>query len=88
MKYLLNLEARFMNKNEKLRSEKRFRESTNCLKPAQGVPIPGSNSTVLITSKVRCKLLDWMISVHDYHRLNAGKIIFKLNIKKLIDNCF
>ncbi|CAF1218041.1 unnamed protein product [Rotaria sordida] len=88
MKYLLNLEARFMNENEKLCSEKRLRESTNCLKAAQGVSIPGNNSTVLITSKVRCKLIDWIISVHDYHRLNASKIIFKLNIKQLIDNCF
>jgi hypothetical protein len=72
-KYLLSLEARFMSDNEKLRSAKRLRESTNCLKPVQGVPIPGSNSTVLITPKVRCKLIDWIISVHDYHRLNAGK---------------
>jgi hypothetical protein len=72
VKYLLNLEARFMNENEKLRSAKRLRESTNSLKPVQGVPIPGSNSTVIITPKVRCKLIDWIISVHDYHRLNAG----------------
>ncbi|CAF4483898.1 unnamed protein product, partial [Rotaria magnacalcarata] len=35
--------------------------------------VSGSNSTVLITPKVRCKLIDWIISVHDYHRLNAGK---------------
>jgi hypothetical protein len=74
VKYLLCLEARFMTENEKLRSAKRLRESTNNLKPVVGVPIPGSNSTVLITPKVRCKLIDWIISVHDYHRLNAGKM--------------
>jgi hypothetical protein len=73
VKYLLSLEARFMTENEKLRSSKRRRESTNSLKPVQGVPIPGSNSTVFITPKVRCKLIDWIISVHDYHRLNAGR---------------
>ncbi|UJR34082.1 hypothetical protein I4U23_021492 [Adineta vaga] len=72
MKYLLSLEARFMEENTKLRSSKRLRESTNSLKPVQGVPIPGSNSTVIITPKVRCKLIDWIISVHDYHRLNAA----------------
>jgi hypothetical protein len=75
VKYLLHLEARFMNDNEKLRSSKCLRESTNSLKPVQGIPIPGSNSIVLITPKVRCKLIDWIISVHDYHRLNAGKRI-------------
>jgi hypothetical protein len=73
VKYLLCLEARFMNENEKLRSSKRLRESTHSLRPVQGISIPGSNSTVLITPKVRCKLIDWIISVHDYHRLNAGK---------------
>jgi hypothetical protein len=73
VKYLLSLEARFVSENDKLRSAKRLRESTNNLKPVQGIPIPGSNSTVLITPKVRCKLIDWIISVHDYHRLNAGK---------------
>ncbi|CAF1398230.1 unnamed protein product [Adineta ricciae] len=72
MKYLLSLEARFMEENEKLRSSKRFRESTNSLKPVKGIPIPGTNSTVVITPKVRCKLIDWIISVHDYHRLNAA----------------
>ncbi len=72
VKYLLSLEARFMDENAKLRLSKRLRESTNNLKPVQGVPIPGSNTTVLITTKVRCKLIDWIISVHDYHRLNAG----------------
>ena len=75
MKYLLSLEARFMEENEKLRSSKRLRESTNSLKPVKGIPIPGTNSTVVITPKVRCKLIDWIISVHDYHRLNAGKVI-------------
>ena len=73
VKYLLSLEARFVCENEKLRADKRHRETTNTLKPAQSVPIPGSNSTVLITPKVRCKLIDWIISVHDYHRLNAGR---------------
>ncbi|CAF0864989.1 unnamed protein product [Rotaria sordida] len=72
VKYLLSLEERFMNENEKLRSMKRLRESTNNLKPVQGISISGSNSTVLITPKVRCKLIDWIISVHDYHRLNAA----------------
>jgi hypothetical protein len=75
VKYLLSLEARFMDESIKLRSSKRLRESTNSLKPVHGVAIPGSNSTVLITPKVRCKLIDWIISVHDYHRLNAGKIV-------------
>ncbi len=73
MKYLISLEAHFVNENEKLRAAKRLRESTNNLKPVEGISIPGSNSTVLITPKVRCKLIDWIISVHDYHRLNAGK---------------
>lgn len=73
VKYLLSLEARFVLENDKLRAEKRHREVTNALKPAQGVSIPGTNSTVLITPKVRCKLIDWIISVHDYHRLNAGR---------------
>lgn len=73
MKYLLNLESRFMTENDKLRSAKRLRESTNTLKPIEGIPTPGCQSSVIITSKVRCKLIDWMISVHDYHRLNAGK---------------
>ncbi|CAF0989389.1 unnamed protein product [Rotaria sp. Silwood1] len=72
MKYLLSLEERFINENEKLRSMKRHRELTNNLKPIQGIAISGSNSTVLITPKVRCKLIDWIISVHDYHRLNAA----------------
>ncbi|CAF1088086.1 unnamed protein product [Adineta steineri] len=72
MVYLLSLEERFVTENEKLRLSKRLRESTNSLKPVQGVPIPGSNSTVIITPKVRCKLIDWIISVHDYHRLNAA----------------
>ncbi|CAF3134017.1 unnamed protein product [Rotaria sp. Silwood2] len=72
IKYLLSLEERFMTENEKLRAMKCHRELTNNLKPIQGVPIPGSNSTVLITPKVRCKLIDWIISVHDYHRLNAA----------------
>jgi hypothetical protein len=76
MKYLLNLESRFMNENDKLRSEKRHRESTNTLKSIEGIPTAGCHSTVVITSKVRCKLIDWIISVHDYHRLNAGKTIF------------
>jgi hypothetical protein len=61
-----------MTENDKLRLSKQLRQSTNSLKPVQGVPIPGTNSIVLITSKVRCKLIDWIISVHDYHRLNAG----------------
>jgi hypothetical protein len=77
MKYLLSLESRFMNENDKLRSTKRLRELTNTLKPVEGIPTPGCHSTVVITPKVRCKLIDWIISVHDYHRLNAGKIIFK-----------
>ena len=72
VKYLLNLEARFMNENEKLRSLKCYRQSTNNLKPVQDMPILGSNSAILITPKVRCRLIDWIISVHDYHRLNAG----------------
>ncbi|CAF1536107.1 unnamed protein product [Adineta ricciae] len=72
MKYLLNLESRFMTENDKLRSAKRLRESTNTLKPIEGIPTPGCHSSVIITSKVRCKLIDWMISVHDYHRLNAA----------------
>ncbi len=72
MKYLLSLESRFMNENDKLRLAKRLRESTNNLKPAEG-----SHSTVVITPKVRCKLIDWIISVHDYHRLNAGKRVFQ-----------
>ncbi len=73
MKYLLSLESRFMNENDKLRSAKQLRESTNNLKPVEGIPTPGCHSTVIITPKVRCKLIDWIISVHDYHRLNAGK---------------
>jgi hypothetical protein len=81
VKYLLSLERHFMNENEKLRLSKRFRESTNNLKPVQGIPIPGSNSTVIITPKVRCKLIDWIISVHDYHRLNAGLKKKKKNLK-------
>ncbi|CAF0863541.1 unnamed protein product [Adineta steineri] len=72
MKYLLNLESRFMDENDKLRAAKRLRESTNTLKPMQGIPTPGCHSTVVITPKVRCKLIDWIISVHDYHRLNAA----------------
>jgi hypothetical protein len=72
MKYLLSLETRFMNENDKLRSEKHLRESTNTLKPVEGIPTPGCHSIVVITPKVRCKLIDWIISVHDYHRLNAG----------------
>ena len=79
VKYLLQLEARFVSGNEKLRAEKRLRESRNTLKPVHGIPIPGSNSTVVITPKVRCKLIDWIISVHDYHRLNAGKQSLHLN---------
>ena len=76
MNYLLSLETRFVSENEKLRAEKRLRESTNNLKPAQSaVPGSGSSSTVLITPRVRCKLIDWIISVHDYHRLNAGHLI-------------
>jgi hypothetical protein len=55
MKYLLSLEARFVSENEKLRSEKRLRETTNCLRAVQGLSILGGNSTVLITPKVRCK---------------------------------
>jgi len=77
MKYLLSLESRFMNENDKLRSEKHLRESTNTLKPVEGIPTPGCHSIVIITPKVRCKLIDWIISVHDYHRLNAGKNNFK-----------
>lgn len=73
MKYLLNLESRFMNENERLRADKRLRELTKNFKPMEGIPTPGCHSTVIVTSKVRCKLIDWMISVHDYHRLNAGK---------------
>ena len=73
MKYLLSLESRFMSENDKLRAAKRLRESTNTLKPMEGTPTPGCHSIVTITSKVRCKLIDWIISVHDYHRLNAGK---------------
>jgi hypothetical protein len=84
MKYLLNLESHFMNENEKLRSAKHLRESTNNLKSVQGIPTPGCNSIVIITSKVRCKLIDWIISVHDYHRLNAGKRILKIQKKKII----
>ena len=73
MKYLLSLEARFMSENDVLRSSKRLRESTNTLKPAQSISTSSNNnSTVIITPKVRCKLIDWIISVHDYHRLNAG----------------
>ena len=73
MKYLLSLEARFVGENEKLRAEKRQREINHCLKPVNGISNSSTNSTVLITPKVRCKLIDWIISVHDYHRLNAGK---------------
>ena len=83
VKYLLTLEARFMTENNKLRSAKRLRESTNSLKPVQGIPIPGSNSIVLITPKVRCKLIDWIISVHDYHRLNAGRRRLKIRINHM-----
>jgi len=73
MKYLLSLEARFMSENDVLRSSKRLRESTNTLKPAQSISTSSNNnSTVIITPKVRCKLIDWIISVHDYHRLNAA----------------
>lgn len=75
MKYLLSLESRFMTENEQLRREKHLRESTNNFKPMEGIPTPGCHSIVIITAKVRCKLIDWMISVHDYHRLNAGKSI-------------
>jgi hypothetical protein len=82
MKYLLSLESRFMNENDKLRSAKHLRESTNTLKPVEGLPTPGCHSTVIITPKVRCKLIDWIISVHDYHRLNAGKTFFQM-IKKM-----
>jgi len=77
MKYLLNLESRFMTENERLRSAKRLRQSTNSLKPIEGIPTPGCHSTVVITPKVRCKLIDWIISVHDYHRLNAGKLSYE-----------
>lgn len=80
VQYLLTLEIHFMTENDKLRSAKRLRESSNSLKPVQGIPIPGSNSIVLITPKVRCKLIDWIISVHDYHRLNAGKRKFTISI--------
>jgi hypothetical protein len=62
-----------MTENEKLRSSKRLRELTNTLKPVEGIPNTGGYSTVIITPKVRCKLIDWIISVHDYHRLNAGR---------------
>ncbi len=72
MKYLLSLETRFMNENDKLRSAKHLRESTNSLKSIEDIPTPGCHSIVVINSKVRCKLIDWIISVHDYHRLNAG----------------
>lgn len=72
IKYLLSLEARFMSENEVLRSSKRLRESTNTLKSVPNISISTNNSTVIITPKVRCKLIDWIISVHDYHRLNAG----------------
>jgi hypothetical protein len=81
MKYLLSLESRFMTENDKLRSEKRLRESTNTLKAVEGIPTPGCHSTVVITPKVRCKLIDWIISVHDYHRLNAGKTILSIKMK-------
>ena len=80
MKYLLSLESRFMTENEQLRTEKRLRESTNNLKAIEGIPTPGCHSTVIITPKVRCKLIDWMISVHDYHRLNAGKRLHLIHI--------
>lgn len=81
MKYLLSLESRFMNENNKLRTDKRLRESTNNLKSIEGIPTAGCHSTVIITSKVRCKLIDWIISVHDYHRLNAGKRNLLRNIR-------
>jgi len=86
MKYLLSLESRFMTENDKLRSEKRLRESTNTLKAVEGIPTPGCHSTVVITPKVRCKLIDWIISVHDYHRLNAGKTILSIKMKILFNN--
>ena len=73
VKYLLSLESRFVGENDKLRAEKRQRETSQCLKPVSGMSIPTTNSTVVITPKVRCKLIDWIISVHDYHRLNAGE---------------
>lgn len=85
MKYLLSLESRFMNENERLRADKRLRESTKNLKPIEGIPTAGCQSTVIITSKVRCKLIDWIISVHDYHRLNAGN---DRNILHSIDQSF
>lgn len=74
MNYLLNIESCFMNENMKLRKEKQIRQ----LKKIEN----NSTSTVIITSKVRCKLIDWIISVHDYHRLNAGKK--DLNRKKIL----
>ena len=75
MKYLLSLESRFMTENDKLRSDKRLRESSNRLRSAPALSNADNSSLVSITPKVRCKLIDWMISVHDYHRLNAGKRI-------------
>ena len=75
MKYLLSLESRFMTENDRLRSDKRLRESSNRLRAAPALSNADHSSLVSITPKVRCKLIDWMISVHDYHRLNAGKRI-------------
>lgn len=73
MDYLLSLERRFVTENDKLRSDKRLRESNNILKLAPTtIANSTNNSVVVITPKVRCKLIDWIISVHDYHRLNAG----------------
>ena len=76
-----------MAENDKLRSAKRLRESTNSLKPAQGMAIAGSNSIVLITAKVRCKLIDWTMSVFDYHRLNAGRRRLKMR-RNPTNDCF
>lgn len=73
MDYLLSLERRFVTENDKLRSDKRLRESNNTLKLAPTtIANSTNNSVVVITPKVRCKLIDWIISVHDYHRLNAA----------------